>query len=61
MRAGAARGQPIVITGAGVSGVFCAIHLQERSLRVLLLEAGDDVGGRVRTDCLDGSQLDRGV
>jgi phytoene dehydrogenase-like protein len=29
-------------------------------LRVRLLEAGDDVGGRVRTDCIDGFQLDRG-
>jgi len=55
-----AQGQPVVIVGAGVSGLCCALHLQERGFRVLLLEADDDVGGRVRTDRIDGFLLDRG-
>ena len=55
-----AQSQPVVIVGAGVSGLCCALHLQERGLRVLLLEADADVGGRVRTDRVDGFLLDRG-
>lgn len=60
MRVDPVRSHPVVIVGAGVSGLCCALHLQERGLRVLLLEADDGVGGRVRTDCVDGFQLDRG-
>jgi phytoene dehydrogenase-like protein len=55
-----AQSQPVVIVGAGVSGLCCALHLQERGFRVLLLEADADVGGRVRTDRVDGFLLDRG-
>jgi len=55
-----ARGQTVVIVGAGVSGLCCAIHLQNRGLRVVLLEADDEIGGRVRTDRIDGFLLDRG-
>jgi phytoene dehydrogenase-like protein len=55
-----AQGQPVIIVGAGVSGLCCALHLQERGLRVLLLEADEAVGGRVRTDRIDGFLLDRG-
>jgi phytoene dehydrogenase-like protein len=55
-----ARSQAVVIVGAGVSGLSCAIHLQNRGLRVVLLEAGDEIGGRVRTDRMDGYLLDRG-
>jgi phytoene dehydrogenase-like protein len=55
-----AQSQPVVIVGAGVSGLCCALHLQKRGFRVLLLEADADVGGRVRTDRVDGFLLDRG-
>ena len=44
-----ARSQTVVIVGAGVSGLCCAIHLQNRGLRVVLLEADDEIGGRVRS------------
>ncbi len=52
--------QPIVIIGAGVAGLTCAVHLQQAGRNVLLLEASDGVGGRVRTDVFNGFRLDRG-
>lgn len=50
----------VVIIGAGISGLCAAIHLQNEGLSVKILEASDDVGGRVRTDKVDGFLLDRG-
>ncbi len=51
----------IVIVGAGLAGLTCAKILAERGQKVLLLEATDGVGGRVRTDISeDGYRLDRG-
>lgn len=52
--------QPIIIIGAGMAGLTCAVHLQQAGRNVLLLEASDGVGGRVRTDVVDGFRLDRG-
>jgi phytoene dehydrogenase-like protein len=51
---------PVVIVGAGLAGLTCARHLQRQRIPVLVLEADDDVGGRVRTDYQDGFVLDRG-
>lgn len=50
----------VVLIGAGIAGLTCATYLQQRGIDVLLLEAGDGVGGRVRTDELAGFRLDRG-
>ena len=52
--------KPIVIIGAGLAGLCCARHLIRKGLDVLVLEAQDGVGGRVRTDLVDGFRLDRG-
>ena len=52
--------KPVVVIGAGLSGLCCARHLLRHNFDVLVLEAQDDVGGRVRTDLVDGFQLDRG-
>ncbi len=52
--------KPIVIIGAGLAGLCCARELEKSCVEVLLLESQDNVGGRVRTDVVDGFQLDRG-
>jgi phytoene dehydrogenase-like protein len=54
------KSKPVVVIGAGLSGLCCARHLLKNNIDVLVLEAQDDVGGRVRTDLVDGFQLDRG-
>jgi phytoene dehydrogenase-like protein len=50
----------VVIVGGGLAGLTCARRLQARGRACRVLEAGDAVGGRVRTDRVDGFQLDRG-
>ena len=52
--------KPVAIIGAGLAGLCCARHLKAQGCNFLLLEAGDEVGGRVRTDVVDGFQLDHG-
>ncbi|MGN6397237.1 MAG: NAD(P)/FAD-dependent oxidoreductase [Mucilaginibacter sp.] len=50
----------VVIIGAGISGLTAANVLKASGRSVIVLEASDDVGGRVRTDYINGYQLDRG-
>jgi phytoene dehydrogenase-like protein len=50
----------VIIVGAGLSGLTCAVELRRRGFEPLLIEAADAVGGRVRTDVVDGFLLDRG-
>ncbi len=54
------RGHEVLIVGGGVAGLACALALHDAGTRPLILEAGDGVGGRVRTDLVDGFRLDRG-
>lgn len=50
----------IIVVGAGLAGLTCAKLLRAAGREVLVLEAADQVGGRVRTDRRDGFLLDRG-
>jgi phytoene dehydrogenase-like protein len=50
----------VIVVGAGLAGLCCARELTAHGQDVLVLERGDDVGGRVRTDEHDGFLLDRG-
>jgi phytoene dehydrogenase-like protein len=50
----------VVIVGAGLAGLTCAQDLTRAGIECLMLEASDGVGGRVRTDAIDGFLLDRG-
>ena len=52
--------EPVVIVGAGLAGLAAAVALHETGVRVRVFEASDGVGGRVRTDRIDGFTLDRG-
>lgn len=49
-----------VIVGGGVAGLTAAYYLQEARHPFVLLEASDRLGGRMRTDVVDGYHLDRG-
>ncbi|MGH8910661.1 MAG: FAD-dependent oxidoreductase [Egibacteraceae bacterium] len=50
----------VLVVGGGLAGLSCALRLRARGREPVVLEASDDVGGRVRTDVVDGFQLDRG-
>ncbi|MCF7785706.1 MAG: FAD-dependent oxidoreductase [Prosthecobacter sp.] len=50
----------IVIIGAGLAGLACARVLAAAGRPFTILEASNAVGGRVRTDVVDGFLLDRG-
>jgi phytoene dehydrogenase-like protein len=50
----------VIVVGAGLAGLACARRLVEAGLAVVVLEASDAVGGRVRTDVVDGFRIDRG-
>ena len=52
--------EPVIIVGAGMAGLSCAVHLQAAGLNLRLIDSSDVVGGRVRTDVVDGFLLDRG-
>jgi protoporphyrinogen oxidase len=50
----------VAVVGAGLAGLAAATRLRSAGRSVLVLEASDGVGGRVRTDEVDGFHLDRG-
>ena len=51
---------PVVVIGAGVAGLACALDLTAADVPVQILDASDGVGGRMRTDRQEGFLLDRG-
>jgi phytoene dehydrogenase-like protein len=50
----------VLIVGAGLAGLCCARRLAEAGVSFQIIEASDGIGGRVRTDEVDGFLLDRG-
>ncbi|WP_299317239.1 NAD(P)/FAD-dependent oxidoreductase [uncultured Maribacter sp.] len=50
----------IHIIGAGISGLIAATVLEQNGYSPVLIEASDRVGGRVKTDIINGYQLDHG-
>lgn len=50
----------IYIIGAGVSGLTAAKVLEDHGFHPIIIEATDRAGGRVKTDIVEGYQLDHG-
>lgn len=50
----------VVVIGAGLAGLQSARSLTRAGLSVQVWEAAEEVGGRVRTEEVDGFRLDRG-
>ena len=50
----------VIVVGAGIAGLICAIELHRAGQPVLLLEQASDVGGRVRSTVTDGITIDHG-
>ncbi|AUH43419.1 NAD(P)/FAD-dependent oxidoreductase [Streptomyces sp. CMB-StM0423] len=51
----------VVVVGAGLAGLSAAQHLVGAGLDVTVLEADEQVGGRMTTDHVDGFRLDRSL
>ncbi len=52
--------EPVVIIGAGLAGLAAARTLVQAQIPIRVVEASDAVGGRCRTDRVEGLLLDRG-
>ncbi len=50
----------VVIVGAGIAGLSCAKLLQENKQSFIILEASNLPGGRIKTETVDGFQMDHG-
>ena len=50
----------VVVIDAGASGLTAAADLRAAGLDVVVLEARDRVGGRLRTETIDGAVLELG-
>jgi phytoene dehydrogenase-like protein len=50
----------VIIVGAGLAGLACARRLREAGIPFVILEGDRRIGGRVKTDEVDGFLLDHG-
>jgi protoporphyrinogen oxidase len=52
--------EKIYIIGAGLSGLIAALELEKAGFSPIILESSDRIGGRMKTDSVDGFLLDHG-
>ncbi|NNK10775.1 MAG: NAD(P)-binding protein [Flavobacteriaceae bacterium] len=52
--------EKIYIVGAGISGLIAAINLEKAGYSPVIYEATATAGGRIKTDVVEGYQLDHG-
>lgn len=52
--------QDVIIVGAGIAGLSAAVYLHRQGRKVLILEASERAGGRIKTDSHESFLLDRG-
>ncbi|MEO8936387.1 MAG: 1-hydroxycarotenoid 3,4-desaturase CrtD, partial [Burkholderiaceae bacterium] len=51
---------PVVVIGAGIGGLACALRLAAQGVEVVVVEAAAQVGGKLREVEIDGEPLDAG-
>lgn len=54
------RQPPVIVVGAGVGGLACAIDLAARGVQVTVLERAAQPGGKMRAQAIGGQLLDAG-
>ena len=54
-------GKTVIVIGAGISGLAAAKKLKDKGFNVILLEAQEKIGGRLRTDRSLGIAFDEGA
>ena len=52
--------RPVVVLGAGITGLSAAYDLARAGRSVVVLEASDRIGGKVRTEERDGALFETG-
>lgn len=50
----------VVVIGAGLAGLNCARTLIDHGIDTVILEKSDRIGGRIKTDLVDGFRFDHG-
>ena len=51
----------VIVVGAGLAGIAAALELQRKNVVVVVLEARDVAGGRVRSASLASTKVDMGA
>ena len=54
-------GKTVIVIGAGISGLAAAKKLKDKGFNVIVLEAQEKIGGRIRTDRSLGIAFDEGA
>jgi protoporphyrinogen/coproporphyrinogen III oxidase len=53
-------GNPVIIIGGGISGLATAYFLGKRGIRSTIIEKSNRLGGLIKTDSIEGCQLEAG-